>query len=65
MSGRRKTWAEIKDVVRGVNQANVEARLIVEALLVSASKEEFVDLLMVAMNAGNSFDDLYMGSSDE
>ena len=64
MSGRKKPWAEIKDVVRGVNQNNVEARVIVEALLISKSKEDFVSLIVSADKAGASFEELCWGGDE-
>lgn len=65
MSNRIKTWTEIKHVVLGVNHNNVGAVLIVEALLLSTSKENFVDLMMVAMGAGDSIDVLCSGDDEE
>lgn len=65
MSNRIKTWTEIKHVVLGVNHNNVGAVLIVEALLASTSKENFADLLIGAMGAGDSIDVLCWGSDEE
>lgn len=65
MSGRIKTWKQVQDVVRGVNHNNVEAVLIIEALLYSSSKEHFVDLMLGAMDAGEEVEMLVSGPDEE
>jgi hypothetical protein len=42
-------WQYVKDVVKGVNDCEVDAQVIVEALCMSKSQHEFTELLKGAM----------------
>lgn len=58
-------WQKLKDQVSQANQAGVEARIIVEALLCSKSQADFFDLMALAFDFSEQVNSIAYRAADE